>query len=721
MQELGERPGNASPVMNQARPAEPRNDMEAVTRVVAVPDHLWAGELGRAPSSSGSVRWPVSAGFSWALASVALVLAIAMVVMAVADGDVFVIALVPGPAAAALIGGLVAVRSPGQPMGTLLCAFGLAGAACSAAFEYAHAAVGHFAGSLPAGTPMMWVTSWDWVPVIAFQVLILPLVFPDGRLLSRRWRPVLWAALVFVPLLVVGNAFVPESMGGWFGDRPNPYAVQGPMFGVILDAANAYGLAVAVAVAVSVALRWRRGGHVVRQQLKWFLATLPLAAAIAVVAQFFPDALALGVVLGAMTSLLTAIAIGLAVLRYRLYEIDILLNRAALYGSLTAVVAAVYLAILAVSRWVFGVDRSLTVQVLATVVAAIALWPLRGRVQRRVDRLFYGDRGVPYDAMARLGRRVEEAAGPESVLDSVVKTIADSLRLPYAAVELRLGDGWRPAAACGEPRSEVVAFPLITQRETVGRLLVGRRAAGEQLGPDDERLLADLARQAGPATHAVALRRALDASRADLVTMREEERRRLRRDLHDGLGPTLAGLTLGLDTARALSPGLPDLQDLLGRLKAETQRAVTDVRRIVYGLRPPALDELGIAGSLREEIGRLQCQAPALQVTLQASGDGLADLPAAVEVACYRIVTEALTNVARHARATRCLVRIRLAHGLQVEVRDDGLGLPEGWRTGVGIASMRERVAELGGDLVIEPSLPHGTRIAARLPIREQP
>ena len=146
---------------------------------------------------------------------------------------------------------------------------------------------------------------------------------------------------------------------------------------------------------------------------------------------------------------------------------------------------------------------------------------------------------------------MEEAADTESVLDSVVKTVADSLRLPYAAVELRLGDGWRPAAAFGEATAEVVVFPLITQRETVGRLLAGRRAPGEQLGPDDERLLADLARQAGPAAHAVALRRALDASRADLVTMREEERRRLRRDLHDGLGPTLAGLTLGLDTARA--------------------------------------------------------------------------------------------------------------------------------------------------------------------------
>jgi signal transduction histidine kinase len=148
---------------------------------------------------------------------------------------------------------------------------------------------------------------------------------------------------------------------------------------------------------------------------------------------------------------------------------------------------------------------------------------------------------------------------------------------------------------------------------------------------------------------------------------------------------------------------------------------VTDVRRIVYGLRPPALDELGLAGSLREEVGRLQFEAPALTVTLDAPDDGLADLPAAVEVACYRIVTEALTNVTRHSKATRCAVRIQLNHGLHVDVTDDGVGLPIGWRAGVGIASMRERVTELGGDLVIEPSLPHGTRISARLPARELP
>jgi signal transduction histidine kinase len=550
--------------------------------------------------------------------------------------------------------------------------------------------------------------------------MVLLLVFPEGRLLSPRFRPALWAALAFIPLSVAGYAFVPQNLGVLFRYRPNPYAV--PRLDAWFEAFQALaivcGLVAGVGAAASVTLRWRRADRVGRQQLKWLLAVLPVAIASLVATLVGPGTLSLA--LGVLAGILMPLAIGIAVLRYKLYEIDILLNRAVLYGLLTAGVAAVYLGVVTVARFLFGVqDRSLAVQVVATAVAAAALWPLHDRVQRRVDRLFYGDRGAPYEALARLGRRVEEAADTETALNSMVKTIADSLRLPYAALELQLGDGWSPAAAYGETPAEVVAFPLTFQRETVGRLLVGIRSPGQQLGPDDERLLADLARQAGPATHAVALRRALDASRAGLVTAQEEERRRLRRDLHDGLGPTLAGLTLGLDTARSRSAGQPELQDLLAKLKAETQRAVTDVRRIVYGLRPPALDEFGLVGSLREEVGRLQYEAPALTVTLDAPSDGLADLPAAVEVACYRIVTEALTNVTRHAHATRCSVQLQLNHGLDVDVRDDGVGLPEGWRAGVGIASMRERVTELGGELVIQTSLPHGTRINARLPAQE--
>jgi signal transduction histidine kinase len=682
-------------------------------QVMLAEDHV----LVRRPQSAGSVRWPVSAGFSWGLASAALALAIATVVITAADGDLFVILLVPGVLAAALMGGLVAARRPGHPMGALLWAYGLAYAVCVAMFAYARAAVVHFPGSLPFGVPVMWMTSWDYVPAQCLGALVLPLVFPDGRLLSWRWRGALWAAVAFVPLSMAGNAFGPQSMGGWFGDRPNPYAVQGPLFGMILHLGEACSLAAAVAAFASVALRWRRAGHVVRQQLKCFLATVPFLFASAVIGQAFPDALMLSLVVGAAAGLLMAVAIGLAVLRYRLYEIDVLISRAAVYGLLTATMAGVYLAAVAAAGGLSGDRPGLSAPVLAAVIAAGLLLPVRGRLQRRVDRLFFGDRGAPYAAMARLGRRVEEATTAEPVLSTVVSVVAGSLRLPYAAVQLRVGDGWVPAAAWGRAPPQVAAFPLTFQRETVGRLLAGQRAAGEQLTKDDERLLANLARQVAPAAHAVALRQALDTSRASLVTAREEERRRLRRDLHDGLGPALAALALGLDTACMLPPGRQQ-QELLTSLSVQTQQAVTDIRHIVYGLRPPALDELGLAGAVREQAARLEGQAAGLSIAMHIPGGDLDGLPAAVEVAAYRIIIEAVTNVVRHARARRCQIRIQSGQDLRLEVCDDGAGLPDGWRAGVGITAMRERAAELGGELAIAPASPRGTRITARLPVR---
>ena len=194
------------------------NSMGAPTRDTA--DKLRLGEPGRSPRSARPAWWPTSAGFCWGLAAAALALTIAMVVIAVADGDFFIVPLVPGLLAAALIGGVVAARRPGHPMGTLLCGYGLVAAVAVADFAYAHAAAVHFAGSLPFGVPAMWIGSWDFVPVFAIELFILPLVFPDGRLLSRRWRPALWAAVAFVPLSVAGNAFAYQSLGSWVGNRP---------------------------------------------------------------------------------------------------------------------------------------------------------------------------------------------------------------------------------------------------------------------------------------------------------------------------------------------------------------------------------------------------------------------------------------------------------------------------------------------------------------------
>ena len=679
-----------------------------------------AGEPGQARRPTGSLRWVLSARFCWGLGGATLLLNLTSTGIVAADGDLFLLPLVPVAPIAALMGAMVASRRGGHPMGVLLVGYAFTGAVALLGDAYGRAAVVDFPGALPFATPAMWMTAWTFIPSFAF-VLVLPLVFPDGRLPSARWRPALWAAAAFAVLTLAGNAFAPESMGIWFGDRPNPYAVPGPLFWLFIDTGSVCGLGVAVAAAASIAQRWRRAGFVERQELKWLMAVILFNVATLSIVQFFPDAIAFGVACGSVAGLVFAVGLGLAVLRYRLYGIDVVVSRAVVYALLTVAVAGVYLAAVAVAGVPFDPNGGLSVPVLVTVLAATVLLPVRERLQHRVDRVFFGDRGAPYTAMARLGRQVEDAAATEPVLGSVAAAVAGSLRLPYVAVELRVGEEWVPAAACGRPPAEpdaVTCFPLTFQREMAGRLIIGQRAPGEKLSHDDERLLRNLARQVAPAAHAVALRQALEDSRARLVTAREEERRRLRRDLHDGLGPAIAGLTLGLDAARTLADGQRELADLLTRLKEETRQVLADIRRIAYGLRPPALDLLGLDGALREEITLLERQAPGLSVTLSLPGPELPALPAAVEVAAYRIIIEAVTNVARHADARCCRVSISAAdQDLLLEADDDGTGMPEGWRAGVGITAMRERAAELGGELAIESLAPQGTCITARLPL----
>ena len=347
----------------------------------------------------------------------------------------------------------------------------------------------------------------------------------------------------------------------------------------------------------------------------------------------------------------------------------------------------------------------------------------------------YGERDDPYAVISRLGRRLEATIAPEAVLPTVVETIAQALKLPYAAILLKEGEGFRTAAAYGSPTGEPEVLPLIYQREEIGRLVLSPRAPGEEFSSSDRTLLEDLARQAEVAVHAVRLTADLQRSRELLVATREEERRRLRRDLHDGLGPTLASLALKLDAARKLVRHKPgDAEDLLSRLKDQTQDTVGDVRRLVYGLRPPALDDLGLIAAVRQQAeshgfvvdgfsGDTEEVAAGedglVSFSIEASED-LAPLPAAVEVAAYRIAQEALTNVARHAHARACCVRIsvdRAGGVLELKVRDDGVGMPEGRRAGVGMSSMRERAEELGGTCDVEPVPTGGTRVLARLPL----
>jgi signal transduction histidine kinase len=334
----------------------------------------------------------------------------------------------------------------------------------------------------------------------------------------------------------------------------------------------------------------------------------------------------------------------------------------------------------------------------------------------------YGDRDDPYRVVSRLGQRLEATLAPEAVLPTIVETVAQALKLPYAAMTLKQENEFVIVASYGTLPSEVIRLPLVYQSEQVGELVLAPRGPSESFSPADRALFEDLARQAGMAAHAVRLtadlkRLTMDLqrSRERLVTAREEERRRLRRDLHDGLGPQLASLTLKLETARNRLAHDQLAETLLSDLAERTQATVADIRRLVYALRPPALDELGLLSALRE----LTLQS-GNQISMRLDAPAcLPELPAAVEVALYRIAQEALTNVVRHAHARHCDLRLTLdeaASWLVLSIQDDGSGLPPSRRVGVGLVSMRERAEELGGTWTIEPVESGGTRVLARLP-----
>jgi signal transduction histidine kinase len=369
---------------------------------------------------------------------------------------------------------------------------------------------------------------------------------------------------------------------------------------------------------------------------------------------------------------------------------------------------------------------NLLVSLLAAGLVAVLFAPLRERLQRGVNRLMYGERDDPYAVLSRLGQRLEATLEPSAVLQTIVETVAQALKLPYVAVALQQDGELVTAAEYGTSVGEPTIMPLVYQKETVGGMILSPRTPKEPFSPADRHLLEDLARHAEVAVHAVRLTADLQRSRERLVTTREEERRRLRRDLHDGLGPQLATQTLKLDAARNLLMHEPKAADaLLGELKAETQAAIADIRRLVYALRPPALDELGLVSAIHEQATNYGLpqrpegetdHANTVVFSLEAP-DQAPPLPAAVEVAAYRIAQEAITNVARHARARTCRIRISLGKELQLEIIDDGVGLPLDRHAGVGLTSMRERAAELGGSCVIEPMPTGGTRVLVRLPL----
>jgi signal transduction histidine kinase len=647
------------------------------------------------------------------------------------------------------VGALVASRRPRNPIGWIFCAVGLAQSFQFFATTYADYTLSG-EGTLPAAGYMAWLAEWIAIPVVAPSAVLLLLLFPTGRLPSRipfvegrmpgnGWRAVAWMAVCGGATSALWLATSPGP--SWsYPDVYNPHGIEGAVGSFLTTllggATNLLLLGSAFCAVASLIDRMIRARGEERQQLKWFMfavavfvvgfsgAPLPVSYQISEIFWF----------IGVFGFSLLPVAVGIAILRYRLWDIDLLVNRALVYGLLTVTVVGLYVLVVGGLGALFQASGNLLISLLATGLAAVLFQPMRSRLQRGVNRLMYGERNDPYAVLSRLGRHLETSIAPEAALSTIVETVAEALKLPYVAIELNEEGAPRKAWEYGTPVGKALTTSLIHHSDQVGRMLVAPRSLGEEFSSLDKRLLDDLARQAGAAAHAARLTADLQRSRERLVKAREEERRRLRRDLHDGLGPTLGGITLGLDAARSSLPvGSDQIRELLSQLKLQTQEAVSDIRRLVHGLRPPALDDLGLQAAIRQEAakhGRVAQSSQGassseigrengLTFSVEASHP-LPPLPAAVEVAAYRVAQEAITNVSRHAEAKSCRVVLSVdeaRRSLALEVVDDGIGIPKDRRAGVGTSSMRERAEELGGSLTVGPAPEGGTRVLARLPL----
>jgi signal transduction histidine kinase len=623
-----------------------------------------------------------------------------------------------------ILGGVIAAHRPQNPYGWLWCAIGLSLGIEYLAFGYGTYTLVVEPGALPGGLAAAWISRVTTQIALGLLPFVF-LLFPNGRLPSGRWRPVAWAAgLVGVAQVVIVAVRPGPSYDFPFVDNPVRFTgTTGELIQwlFVSDFANvvalANGLTLLLSV-VSMVVRFRRARGQERQQLKWLAAVgVVWLGLLPVIGSLFGYSRLLDAVIWAVLASALYAAIGIAVLKHRLYDIDLLLNRTLVYGLLTAGGIGVYVGVVKLAEWLLRDGVGLGGSLLATAVIAVGFAPARDRLQRWVDRRLYGDRHDPVRAMARLGERLRDAPSGVpggDVLGGVLQGVCETLRLPFAS--LRVEDGVE-VATFGRPAGASETIPLEHEGQQIGVLLVGARSGEDALGVADRQVLQVLAAPVAVALHAVLLSQELQRSRERLVAAREEERRRLRRDLHDGLGPILTAVTLKADAARSALDTAPTQADgLLAELRGDANQAIGDLRRVIYDLRPAPLDELGLLGALSQQVDRFARQG--LSITLHAP-PALPVLPAAVEVATYRIVTEALTNVARHAHAHHVSVVVAIDGDLCLEVRDDGTASTangDRWRPGVGLLSMAERVAEVGGTLRAGPT-PTGGRVYANLPL----
>jgi signal transduction histidine kinase len=640
-------------------------------------------------------------------------------------------------AASPAMGALILLRRGSHRIGWILEVTGILLLIMTSSGDYAGYALVLHPGSLPFGYIAVILDGSIWVLGLFLFGVMLPLTFPSGHLMSRRWVIPIVLSLLYFALVLPGNALLPGHPVDGYPQIANPigWAGHAELLNALQTLSLLPGVGFVVGVVAAVIVRFRRSRGVERQQLKWFMFSfllVPLGLALNGV----PVLDQLSIVL---VQLAIPVSIALAVLRYRLYDIDVVISRTLVYGSLAVFITVVYIGIaVGIGAAIGGGGRpNLGLSIVATAIVALGFQPLRERLQRVANRLVYGKRATPYEVLSHFSEQVAESYAVDEVMPRMARVLADGTGAQRADVWLRSDQSLRPAAAWPADAPQLNPMPLKNgdtlqvpagadrmvgvrhQGELLGALSLSKRA-GEAMTPVEDNLLAHLAAQAGLVLKNVGLTADLQvrlaelrASRQRLVSAQDEERRRLERNLHDGAQQHLVAIKVKLGLVEMLSAKDPDkARATLVQLKEDADEALETLRDLARGIYPPLLADKGLAVALES-----QARKATLPVTVAA--DGFGRHPQEIEAAVYFCCLEALQNLQKYARAAHAEIRLRNGDGrLRFEVDDDGVGFDVATTTkGSGLTNMIDRLDALGGEVQVISSLGKGTRLCGSLPV----
>jgi signal transduction histidine kinase len=670
---------------------------------------------------------------AWSLCALAVVLLIVNIVLSIragtlADVDVFVFVYPIFLLAFSSVGALIAARQPGNAIGWVFIGTGLAWAVLGSADAYAAYALATGQEASLAARAADWVNIWFYGPGIFLPVTLLLLLFPDGRVPSPRWRPVLWIAIAGNLGVLLGNGFDPvtnTSDARFLTSNPFGIDALEAAFRIFIPIAFFGAIGAVVAAPFAMGLRLRRSHGDERQQLRWLayagvLVVLAIAGVIVVGSitgwESGGTAEEIGQLVVISSLALLPITAGIAILKYRLYDIDVVINKTVVYGLLAAIVTGIYVAIVVGIGTLVGSGGSVFLSAVAAAVVALLFQPLRRRAQHLANRIVYGERATPYEVLAGFSERLGDTYSLDDVLPRVARVLGEGIGAERVAILLGTGEAAVPVASWPDgdapDGSRERAFEVRHQGDALGEIRV-TMPSDEAMGPAQERLAIDVAAQAGLVLRNAALVADLRESRRRIVAAQDERARKLERDIHDGAQQQLVALAVKLGLVeRLIARDVSAAERMVAEAKTDTSDALENLRDLARGIYPPVLADQGLAAALRS-------QARKAPMPVEVEPDGVGRYPEETEAAVYFSCLEALQNVAKYAEARHATVRLSQADGvLTFEVTDDGRGFdPDAAERGSGLQGIADRLAALGGILTVRSAPGEGATIAGSLPV----